>query len=383
MNREPGRPARILLVDSIGYTAMGGAAWVINEIAERSDRSRHVPALACLSRGGWPEQARLKGIPSYSIPRTRLRSVSNLFSVVHRLSQVIGSEAIDLVHASENTALLYSGLAARWTSTPLVWHIHSPLQPRSREERMVARLLPHLRPRHVVFTSPAAREKTMDFPGAETSVVFPGADLDACRSGSAELGRKAFGIPDGVPVVSMFARVVPEKGAAAFVETMGRLARTRPDLHGILCGPGDATGPFWRGLEERRSELGLDGRLLLPGDVRPPLKHDVVAMSDVVMHTSHAESFGLAVLEAMAAGKPVVSSDVDGPRILITPGVDGMLVPSGDVAGFVVTVGALLDDPGRRAALGNAAAIRAAQFPIGDTVSKIEAVWDAVLGTAP
>ncbi|HLX87441.1 MAG TPA: glycosyltransferase family 4 protein [Acidimicrobiales bacterium] len=375
------RPARVLLVDSIGYSAMGGAAWVINEILEGADRARHIPVLACLSKGQWPETAREKGIAAYSLPRTRVRSLRNLAEVVQGLRRIIRDESIDLVHASENTALLYSGLATRTTGTRLVWHIHSPLTPRSREERLVARVLPHLRPDHVVFTSPAAQAKTMAFPGVPTSVVFPGVDLEACRSGDAEAGRRAFGIPDGVSVVSMFARVVPEKGAATFVECMGQLAAGHPDLHGILCGPGDARGPFWQRLESMRAGYGLEDRLLLPGDVRPPRKHDVVAMSDVVLHTSHAESFGLAVLEAMAAGKPVVASEVDGPKLLIRPGVDGLLVKAGDTDGFARAVAGLLDDPEERTRLGRAAWAAAEHYPISETVRQTEDLWDTVLAS--
>lgn len=373
------RPAKVLLVDSIGYTAMGGAAWVINEILERADRSRHVPVLACLSKGQWPEAARSQGIAAYSLPRTRVRSPRNLIEVVGGLRRIIRDESIELIHASENTALLYSGLAARATRTPLVWHIHSPLTPRSREEKLVARILPRLHPDHIVFTSPAAQAKTMTFRGVESSVIYPGVDLAACRSGDAAQGRQAFGIPTGVPVVSMFARVVPEKGAANFFECLGVLGAERPDLHGILCGPGDAQGPFWKRLEAMRTDFGLDGRLLLPGDVRPPAKHDVVAMSDVVVHTSHAESFGLAVLEAMAGGKPVVASEVDGPRLLIHSGRDGVLVPPGDVDGFARAVAALLDDPERRQQLGDAASATAEGFPITKTVAQAEDLWDAVL----
>lgn len=374
-----GTARRVLLVDSIGYSARGGAASVINEILDRADRSRYQPVLACLSRGQWPEEARQKGIAAYSLPRTRLRSPGNLWQVVNGLRRIIRDEHIDLVHASENTALLYSGLATRLTGTPLIWHIHSPLQPRSTEERIVGRVLPHLRPRHVVFTSPSAQSKSIAFPGVPTSVIFPGIDLEECRSGDAERGRRAFGIPARATVLSMFARVVPEKGPGTFVDCLGLLAAERREIYGLLCGPGDAAGPFWKHLERRRDELGLGGRLLMPGDVRPPLKHDVVAMSEVVLHTSPAEAFGLAVLEAMAAGKPVVADDVDGPRILIDDGATGILVASRQPSAFAQAVAALLDDPERRAAMGKQAAVSAERFPIAETVGQAMDLWDGVL----
>lgn len=355
---------------------------MINEVLHRADQTRHRPALACLTKGQWPELARQDGFAAYSLPRTRLRSLGNTARVVGGLRRIIRELGIDLVHASENTALPYASLAARSTGTPYVWHIHSPLMARSREERLVAALLRRLPPARIVFTSPAAQAKTMALPGVPASVVYPGVDVVECRSGVAERARQALGVPDGVPVVSMFARVVAEKGPQVFVEALRLLASTHPELHGIICGPGDPRSAFWQGLERRRDEYGLAGRLHIAGDVRPPLKHDVVALSDVVLHPSLAESFGLAVLEAMAAGKPVVASEVDGPRILIRPGVDGLLVEPGDPQALAGAVAGLLDDPVRRADLGARASAAAERFGIDRTVAEIEAVWDEVLGVS-
>lgn len=338
--------------------------------------------LACLTEGGWPDEARAAGIPAYCFPRTRLRSPSNLRAVVGGLRRVVGDEGVDLIHASENSALAYSGLTARRTGTPVVWHVHSPLQPRSLEERLVARVLPRLRPDHVVYTSAAAQARSVPLGGA-ASVVMPGVDAGACRAGDPDRAATAFGIPATSAVVSMFARVVPEKGAEVFLEAVGLLARARPELFAVLCGPGDERGPFWRHLERRRHELGIAERFLLPGDVRSPRKEDLVARSALVMHTSPAESFGLSVLEAMAAARPVVAADVDGPRLMIDSGVDGVLVPPGDAAAFARAAAALLDDPEGRQAMGARAARAAERFPITATVGAMEEVWDGVLRRDP
>lgn len=376
-----GQPRRVLLIDSMGYEELGGASIVLDETIRNVDRSRFVPVLACLSTGKWPEMVRSEGTTAFSFPRTRLRSLGNVFQVVRGLRGVIRDERIDLIHASENTALPYAAVVGRLTRTPVIWHIHSPLVARSGQERVTARVLRWLSPAHIVFTSPGASERTMEFPGTPSSVIVPGIDLERCRSGDGGRGRGELGIPEDAVVVSVFARVDPMKGQSDFVKCVGRLAARHPRLYGLMCGPGDRQGSYWLGLDELSREFGLGGRLLMPGDVRPPLKDDLVAASDVVVHPSHAESFGLAVLEAMAAAKPVVAAATDGPRLLIENGVNGVIVPVGDVDALADAVGRLLDDEGARSRLGERASHTADGYPVAAMVRRIEDLWAAVLVT--
>jgi len=373
------RPARILFVDSSGYEDLGGASTVLDELIERVDRTRFVPALACLSPGRWPELVRARGTPAYSFPRARLRSARNLVGIVAGLAGVIRSRRIDLVHASENTALLYATLAGRLCGTPVLWHIHSPLQPRARSERAVAAVLRRLPPAHIVFTSEGARQRTIPFPGVAATVVPPGVDLARRAAGDGARARAAFGIPVGAPLVTMFARIEPMKGQADLVRALGTLRRTHPDVRAVLCGPPDRASRYWARLGELVGELDLAEHLQFPGDVRPPLKDDLVAASDVVAHPSLAESFGLAVLEAMAGGRAVVAGDTDGPRLLIEDGVDGVLVPPGDPDALGAALARLLDHPEERAALGAAAQRSARRHDVVAMVERFEAVWDEVL----
>jgi glycosyltransferase involved in cell wall biosynthesis len=356
---------------------------VLNELIGRVDRERFVPALACLSPGRWPELVRESGTAAYSFPRSRLRSPRNLMALVSGLRDVVRREQAVLIHASENSALLYASLAGRLTRTPVIWHIHSPLQPRARSERAVARILRLVPPAHIVFTSTGARRRTIAFTNVPWSVVMPGVDIEQCRSGDPARGREAFGIPSDALVLSMFARVGAMKGQADFVNAMGRLTARYPNLYGVMCGPADKGSGYWRNLERLVEQYDLGQRLMIPGDVRPPLKHDLVAGSDIVVHPSHAESFGLAVLEAMAAGKPVVAAATDGPRLLIEDGVSGVLVEPGNVELLTSTLARLLDDPPARAALGAGAARAAEHYGIDEMVQRFEALWDGVLGLVP
>lgn len=244
------------------------------------------------------------------------------------------------------------------------------------------RVLQRLRPSHIVFTSPGARERSAAFPGVPSSVVFPGVDLAKCASGDRHRGRAALGISEDAQVVTVVSRIEPMKGQVDFVEALGRLATGRDGIYGVMCGPADRNGAYWHRIEELRRRYELGQRLITPGDVRSPLKEDVVAASDVIVHPSHAESFGLAVLEAMAAGKPVVAAGADGPRILIEDGVDGLIVPIGNVDELCGALGRVLDDPELRTELGANAARSASKYPIEAMVHQVEDLWSDVLGSA-
>ncbi len=214
---------------------------------------------------------RARGTAAYSLPRTRLRSPANVAKLVLGLRGVARHERSDLIHASENTALLYASLAGRLAGIPVVWHIHSPLRPRGRTERAVERVLRALPPAHVVFTSDGARRRSVAFPDVPWSVITPGVDLAECAGGDAARGRRAFGIPDDARLVSMFARIEPMKGPVDFVRCLGHLAATRPDVYGVMCGPPDRGSPYWARIQSLVRELHLEERLVIPGDVRPPL----------------------------------------------------------------------------------------------------------------
>jgi glycosyltransferase involved in cell wall biosynthesis len=208
---------------------------------------------------------------------------------------------------------------------------------------------------------------------------MPGIDIARSRSGDASRGREAFQIPVDAQVVSMFARVGPMKGQADFVRCLGQLVAVNQDLYGVMCGPADIQSRYWRTLEGLVDDLGLSERLIIPGDVRSPLKEDLVAASDVVVHPSHAESFGLAVLEAMAAGKAVVAAATDGPRLLIEDGVSGVLVEPGNIQELTAAVARLLGDGGVRASLGVNAARAAEAHQVDDMVRAFECTWEDVL----
>ena len=141
----------------------------------------------------------------------------------------------------------------------------------------------------------------------------------------------------------------------------------------IVCGSEGDAGYSAR-VRSERTELGLDDRVTITGFVPDRMRDDIVAAADVVVHLAKRESFGLAVVEGMAAGKAVVAAAASGPSSLIEDGRSGVLVPVDDDAAAAAAVDRLLSDPAERAALGAGAAEAARSHPVEGMVRAVEAV---------
>lgn len=144
---------------------------------------------------------------------------------------------------------------------------------------------------------------------------------------------------DARPTIVCTANFRAQKGHPVLIEAFAEAARQIPDARLVLLGDGPELPAVRRLIDER----GLTGRVELPGpaaDVWPWL-----ARAHVFALASHYEPLGIAVLEAMAAGLPVVATGVDGIRELVNPGVTGELVPPGDSAAMASALAGLLGDP--------------------------------------
>jgi glycosyltransferase involved in cell wall biosynthesis len=175
--------------------------------------------------------------------------------------------------------------------------------------------------------------------------ALPRADRDALR--------RELNVPPDAPVVGAIARLAPEKGIDVLLEAFARLPDRRRASHLLVVGD----GPERARLEALASELRVGDRCHWLG--RQPWDQAIswlVAM-DVVVVPSRFEGFGLSAAEAMAAGKPVVASDVDGLAEVLGPGVEeaGILVPSDDPEALAFELSRLLGNKDVRARLGRAA----------------------------
>ncbi|MGI8422825.1 MAG: glycosyltransferase [Chloroflexota bacterium] len=187
--------------------------------------------------------------------------------------------------------------------------------------------------------------------------------LDAPRRGPI---RPELGLPADAMVVGILGRLAPIKRHDVFVRAAAQIAAKRPDAHFVIIGDGETRFET----EQLASALGIANRMHFVGWREHGALPAVLADLDVLANTSDNEGMPVSLIEAMAAGVPVVATAAGGTVSVIDDGTSGSLVPPGDPDAVAAACLALLNDPALRRQ--RVAAARAAVYPRFDAATLVE-----------
>lgn len=209
--------------------------------------------------------------------------------------------------------------------------------------------------RYIVVVSRAQKREIGErykIAGPEKIRVVPlGLELEkflSIRSRNGKL-RKELGIDDDVIAIGIVGRLVPVKNHRMFLESAGNLSAVSSDkvkIKYLIIGDGEER----MALEAQAKELGIGKDALFCG-WRENMA-DVYSDLDLVVLTSLNEGTPVALIEALAAGRPVVATDVGGVKDVVEDGANGYCVASGDAQAFALRMADLIRDPGKRSAFG-------------------------------
>lgn len=310
--------------------------------------------------------------------------VADLRSFV-RLYHLFRRERPSIVHLHLFKARMLGGLAARLAGVPVVvetlhgtlfaQYFHSALSWLLLwAERFLGRLVDAI----ITVSEEVAREvvRLRVATPAKVHVIPLGLELERFREilmGGGAL-RDELRVPTSAPLVGFVGRLVPIKGCGYFVDAAAQILRAVPKARFVIIGD----GPQRLALEAQVSRFGLKERVRFLG-WRRDLEH-LYPDLDVVVLSSVNEGTPVSVIEAMAAGRPVVATRVGGVPDVIEDGVNGLLVPPKDASALADAVVSLLREPARGQQLGSAA--RQAVYPrfsIVRLVQDIEALYLTLL----
>ncbi len=178
----------------------------------------------------------------------------------------------------------------------------------------------------------------------------------------------------------MIGRLAPWKGQQVFLDAFASAFPCGQEQAVIIGGSLFGEAEYGASLGRRATDLGLKDRVLFRG-FRDNVAAELATM-DVAVHASVVpEPFGQVVVEAMAAGVPVIAADAGGPAEIITAGVDGLLYPPGDVGALASSMRRLANDPGLRDRLRIAARRRALDFAPERVALEMTEVYRGLLAT--
>ena len=226
----------------------------------------------------------------------------------------------------------------------------------------------------IVANSRAVAEFACKQEGANIAlfrVIYNGIEADAFVAVNSQTAtRKALGVPENKRVVGMVANFSPVKDHALFLAMAQCVASRRDDVHFLLCGQ----GPLRDGIAEAIDAAGLAERFTVT-DAKSNIA-DIYNALDISVLCSKVEGFPNSLMEAMAAGKPVVGAAVGGIRELIHNKFTGLMVADRNPETFAEAVEGLLDDPDEAAAMGErAAAYVRAEFSVEKMASAYRSLY--------
>lgn len=377
-------PRRIRLLVIANSLDVGGTERHLLQILPGLDPQRFAVKLLLLRRGGALEPpmaaagVTLHGGPFRRFPLRPLWGFLNATRLIRQWRP-------DLVHCFLPEAYLVGGGAAWLAGSGPCLMSRRSLNDYQSKHRMAGWLERRLHRRMALLlgNAEAVAQQLIDegMPPERVGIIRNGVNLAAPSRARAEL-RQALGIGENTLVFLLAANLIPYKGHADLIEALALAAPHLPADHVVLCAGADRQG-WGAGLRALAKAHGVVDRLRWLGQIERP--EDMAALlgcADAGLLCSHEEGFANAILEGMAAGLPMLVTNVGGNAEAV--GDTGLVVPPRDPAALARGLVALAD-PVQRAALGAAARRRAQQcFSLAACLQQYEALYtDLAAGMTP
>ena len=366
---------RILHVSS-ARTYGGGERHFVDLTRGLSERGHDV-FVAYRPTSEWKHE--LDFLPRENHFKVTIRNSFGVLSAI-RIADFIRENRIEIVHAHVARDYIPASIAVMASSAKFVLtrHLMLPLKPFNRFAlKNVSKT--------IAVSDGVAGELKKLFPREKIAVIHNGIDVEARRIENREELRHEFrsfhGIPLDVPLVGTLGELKELKGQREFVLAAAEIAKQNPDCHFVIVGRDNSLDKkFRRDLKRLVEVLGLEERFLWLDwleDTRP--FHSAI---DVFVSPSRTESFGLAMLEAMASGTPLVATETEGAMQLL--GINGDLVPVEDPVALAKAVNDVITDTDLRSELAARGIERAkTMFDMGRMIEETERLYDSLLSRSP
>ena len=369
---------RILYVH--GVEAIGGAERDLMALLKTLDRQQWEPHVICPGTGPFHDQLHAIAVPTHALslpPWRKLRSFFQRRSAVRSLGILVHQLNPAMIHVNDiwwvpHTLRAVAGCCS--TPVPIVAHVRQEIEPAKVRRYQLDRA-------EAVIAISRQIEQSLVAGGVSAGkvrTIYSGIDLSekplACDD---QAMRRMIGVPEGAVLVGTVANLFPRKGYEVMLRALPAIARAIPTIHYVIVGSDDHD--YADRLKRLAQELKIADCVHIVGFQDPV--QPILACLDLYVHPALMEGFGIAVVEAMAMGKAVVTTTTGGLPEVVAQGETGLLVPPGDVESLAATVVSLLKDRARREQMGRNGMVRAQErFSLDASVLKMEQFYSEVLG---
>jgi glycosyltransferase involved in cell wall biosynthesis len=377
-------PDNLLFVSS--YSDLGGGETALLTLASHLDPERFHPHLLVPREGQLAEAWRARGRPVHIAPWRGatvyfVPAIWARLPISRRIETLIRENNIQAVHSDYHTLPMVIPAAERAGIPPLWTCMGWWFQPKPWQRNFFRRSAATFAHSEAIKSGFLGNPPFMSPENIE--VLYPGVDIERFNPNIDGLKlRFEAGIPTDALVVALVARFQDVKGHDIFQAMVRQVALQIPEAYFIVAGENTQSSADnayrARILETAQTDPLLRARLKYLG-FRPDVER-VLAAADVVVCSSYFESYGMVNVEAMASGKPVVSTNKGGPMETVAHGDTGFLVPPGNPAGLALHVIDLLRDVDLRTRMGIAGRARAERlFSAQKTADRFMEVIDTLL----
>lgn len=348
----------------------GGTERLVLELVKRLHPEIPMGVCCLDERGAWASELQDRGIPVVELRR----QPGFHPALARKVAGVIHEHRATIVHTHHYSPFVYTALARVWQPrTRIVFTEHGRVSdaPPSRKRRAANQLLARLSSATFAVSGDLRAHLIGEgFSPHAVDVIYNGIDVGPLPDAAArQSARNALDIPEETIVVGTIARLDPVKNLGTLIRAVVLAARAQR-----LCLLIIGDGPERRALEAAAAQSGLPSAIRFLGH-RDDARR-VLAACDVFANSSISEGVSLTILEAMAAGLPVVATRVGGTPEVID-GTCGLLVPARNEAALAGAIAELAAAPALRATLGRAARGRVeAQFTLDRMVRAYRDVYE-------
>ena len=344
------RPLRLMYV--VPDLGVGGAERHVTTLLPRLDPQRFTSCAVCIGEPGALFSDLVESsIPATALRRTKRQMVRALVDLVREMRRFRPDIVITRGYNAETLGRAAAFLARVPHVVVWVHHCGDP-EPRGRLRRLIDRCLDPLTDSYfgVAEAQRAFMTDDLGYPPEKITVVYNGVDPSLYDTTDDPSVLPELGVPADAPTVGIVAALRPEKDHACFLRAARRVVDVRPDVRFLVIGD----GPCRENLAAIADAAGLRANIVFTG-ARGDIPRILRALDLVVLSSYSIECFPMALLEAMASGRPAVCTAVGGVPEMLVDGVTGRLVPARDERALADGMLELLDDPELARKMGRAA----------------------------